>query len=314
VEQRLRSTAEAGALAQRANDPAATFWAQYWRGFAVFEAGDMSETERSLKLASDIAAKIRQPMLQWVSAFARSWRSLLTGDVQSAEDLASHALQIGTESGQPDAAAVFGALLLSVRWYQGRLDEVSDLVATVADDNPGIPGFRAAQGLCLVESGRMDEAGELLSAALERSFTHDDNLLWLTTMVLWAEVAGHLGHREAASALADLLRPFGNRVCFNGVNVYGAVDHYLGHLTAVAGDLTAAELHFSRALSINEGLGSPFFVSRTKLELSRMLLDRRGPEDESRARTMLAEALDVAGRNGCALVKRRAAKLLEEAP
>ena len=52
--------------------------------------------------------QLKQPTLTWMYMVRASARAMVAGDIELAEELATDALQIATDSGQPDAASVFG--------------------------------------------------------------------------------------------------------------------------------------------------------------------------------------------------------------
>jgi hypothetical protein len=68
--------------------------------------------------------QLDQPFMVWVESLQRSTRALIAGDADSAERFAGLAIQVGTESGQPDAFIVYGAQMLMVSWRRGSLDEM----------------------------------------------------------------------------------------------------------------------------------------------------------------------------------------------
>ena len=67
------------------------------------ESADLAEFTRCVDKQTALAAQIGQPTLRWLSTNYQSGRVLLAGDAEEAEALADEALQIGTETGQPDA-------------------------------------------------------------------------------------------------------------------------------------------------------------------------------------------------------------------
>ena len=64
-----------------------------------------------------------------------------------AEQLATDALQIGTEGGQPDATTLFGTQLAFVSWQRGTLSELVPLIEQMAAETPGIPALMAGVAL-----------------------------------------------------------------------------------------------------------------------------------------------------------------------
>jgi hypothetical protein len=244
--------------------------------------------------------------LRWLGLFSEAMWQMVLGAADESERLATDALQLGMDTGQPDAAAIYGAQLIGVRWHQGRLDEVVDLVAEVSATNPGIPGFRAAHAHCLAEAGRHEDARRLLDAEVAAGFQHPNDLILQTYVILWSEVAGHLGHEQAARLLLPRLVPHVDRVSHNGTSAHGAFAHSAGLLAATVGDLDAAVSYLDVAVRLHEHLGAPFFTARSKLALGEALGRRAATGDRVQSTILLGEALDLAERHGCDFVASRA--------
>jgi len=311
VDELLRESNECGALADQMGDPVSKFWAATFRGTVVVQVGDIAEVARCHEEAARLASDVGQPILKWTSSFNRSWSTLLAGDVAQAEALADEALQIGNDTGQPDTLTIYGAQLFSIRWHQGRLGEIADMVVQIVHDNPGVSGFRSLAALVCMESGRGDEARRLLDAERSSGFPDAQNFLVPISLDTWARVASHFGDRDAAEALYPRLARWPHLVGFTGVNISGAVALSLGTLATVLGRYRDAEAHFAEALRIHENLASPFFIAMTDLEWGRMLLSRREPDDPARAETTLRSALALAHRYGYAALEARAREGLE---
>src|ERR1019366_7627768 len=47
-------------------------------------------------------------------------------------------LALGIESGQPDPLLLYGALIATIRYHQGRLPELVELIDLTRADNPGV--------------------------------------------------------------------------------------------------------------------------------------------------------------------------------
>jgi AAA ATPase domain/Adenylate and Guanylate cyclase catalytic domain len=312
LRERLRETLEAEQLAQHLSDPAARFWAAGFRATTALEDADIVEVDRCLDEMRTHADEIGQPALCWVATFMRSWRALLSGDADSSELIAAEALQLGSETGQLDAFAFYGSQLLAIRWHQGRMGELTSLVAQAVDENPGLgAAFLPVLSACHCEAGNDEKAAALLDAGLK---SHFDDLsrdsAWLSSATLWAETATHLANRSASRELYQLLEPWHAQVASNGLAVQGVVAHYLGALATVL-ELDTAEANFAEAHAVHERLHAPFFLARTKIEWAKEILRRDAVGREGEARTLLMDARDLAKRFGCEGVEGRAAELLE---
>ena len=96
------------------------------------------------------------------------------------------------EAGEPDALSLYAAQLGSIRWQQGRLRELGDLLAQIVDEAPGVAVFGAMQALAELEAGREQRARSLLERAAANGFAAvPADTVELGTLVLWAELAAH---------------------------------------------------------------------------------------------------------------------------
>nr|MBA2607679.1 AAA family ATPase [Actinomycetota bacterium] len=296
-------------IAERIGDPVARFWAAMNSLYAMASKTDRAGSHAALDQAEALATAIGQPYLSWQVLYMRCMLVLLSGDADQAEELATEALQISSDSGQPDAIVVFGAGLAGIRLHQGRLDEILPLIEQVAADNPGLPGFQAAYAMMLCECGRGDEARPVLQAALAADFNRDAyDYVWLTTTTLWADAAASVKDAAAAAVLFDRLAPFEAQGVVSGATFSGTVGMYLARLAVVLGrDREAAEL-FERADVQLRALEAPYLRARNQLEWAR-LLSTKGDEQRRQARYLSTEALNAAVRCGCSAVERGATEL-----
>ena len=83
---------------------------------AAARAGDIDEMDRCIELHGSMAEQLDQPMFTWDHTFLRALQAQIAGDTERAESLATEALQIGTDGGQPDAAIIFGAQFIDREW------------------------------------------------------------------------------------------------------------------------------------------------------------------------------------------------------
>lgn len=273
LESRLARSAEAIALAETTHQPVSVFWAHHYGAMDALEAGDLATMDRRLDVASALATRLQQPFVVWANLRHRSLRALLGGSVDEAEELANKAFDVGTESGEPDAAVLFGGQIAAVRHHQGRIGELAGLMSDAAEGTPAIAAFKAALAFASAENGDCARAQSLLGEALAVRFEHPCDVDWLATMTIWADVAVQLCDREAAAILRDLLLPWQDRVAaITTIVCYGAVAHYLGRLHTLLGAHDEALEQLRRALAVHQTLQSPFFVAATELALGRLVV------------------------------------------
>ena len=77
---------------------------------------------------------------------------MVGGSIDEAEALAQRAAELGVAAGQPDALTIYGAKLVLIRYQQGRLSELVELMERAAEDNPGIRASPAGSPLHIASS------------------------------------------------------------------------------------------------------------------------------------------------------------------
>ncbi|HEY4096222.1 MAG TPA: AAA family ATPase [Baekduia sp.] len=309
--ERLANSDENVASARRTGDPVAEFHAVHWRAAAYVEAARPADASRDVAHEAALAERLGQPTMRWLATYDQANLEIIAGRLAEAEQHAHEALQIATMSAQPDALSFFTSQLTNVRYEQGRLAELQPLIAQVVSDNPGIPAFRAVLALACCEGDLDDEARRLLTHENSSQFAElPPDVTWLPGLAIYAEVAAHLQHREAATVLYGLLLPWAGQVVYSGISAWGTVDHHLGAVAGVIGAYADAEEHLARAADLNAALRAPIWAARTELATARLLLQRDGPDDRERGRALLERAAAAAQRLGSATLARRANGLL----
>jgi hypothetical protein len=231
------------------------------------------------------------------------------GDLAEAETVAEQALQIGTDAAQRDAFMIYGAQLTAIRVFQGRGEEILELMEEAVEANPGIPAWRG--GLAQVHGwlGRTRDAGAIVEEAARDGFDH---LPWdqarTTALALYADAASCAGVNDAAAILYELTEPWKDQLVWNGASGYGHVRTYLGLLAATLGWDERADEHFGLACDVQEQKGMLLWAARAHLGWAEALA-ARGESERTRAEA--ARALQLSREQGYALIEPRAAALAE---
>ena len=294
------------ASASAAHDPALLFWAHIYDFHAHVELGDLEHAQAALERAQAIAAEVAQPTLSWLAKFnAASWAQL-RGELQTAEELAEQAFQIGQEAGEPDAALNYGGCLQNVRLLQGRGQELVAMVEQSVAAYPGIVAWRAglAQYLCWLD--RPAEAAAIVrDAATDRFATVQWDPVRLTALALFAEAASMAGELDAAAILYGLIEPYGDQIVWNGTVAYGHASMYLGLLAAALGRHEQADEQFAIATEFHETKQLPVWAARAHLGWAEALANR-GERDRAHAE----RALELSRQHGYRLFETRATAIL----
>jgi hypothetical protein len=205
---------------------------------------------------------------------------------------------------------MYGIQLFCIRWAQGRLDEIVDLLAVATQQMP-VASLRAAYALALLDSGRAEDATRIITELAPDDFAvFGSEPTTFMALMSAAEIAARLGIHDAVVSLQSRLTPFAGRIDWSGASTCGAVDHYLGHLAFALGDLDGALMHLDAAAGMHARLEAPFFIALTDLERARTLLARNAKGDGVQAAELLATVRDAAKRGGFGRIKRQAAALL----
>jgi tetratricopeptide (TPR) repeat protein len=299
---------ELAALGEELGDREASFYAHLYLFTKFLEVGDLRQADENLELTAELARYLRQPAYLWNVEFLRAGRAILAGQLVEAEALAMSAFEIGQSALLPPSLAV-GSLagqLFSLRREQGRLAELEPMARMVLADQPGVPSWHMTLATILCETGQEEEGRE----HFEQGAADDCNavprdLMWLTGMVLLAELASQLHDVERAEQLWHKLTPYRGRMGWGAVACAGPVDLRLGMLAATLGRTEEAKTLLDASARLSQRLQSPTWLARTLLEQARLV---RGDD-----RTVLAtQALALTNETGAVGIERRIRALLDE--
>ncbi len=309
----LTRTTDALLRAERLGDPALLYWAAMWRYETAARAGDIDELDRCLEIHGAMAELLGQPVFTWGHRFLQGQRAFIAGDTDRAEALATEALQIGTDSGQPDAGIIYGTQLMGVRGQRGTMNELIPLIEQLASDAPEISPwmFGSLLAKAHVEVDHTDEALRQLEAFAGSGFDLQLDQVWLSGMVDYADAAVVCGDPTYAAPLFERLAPWHAQLPATGASALPPVSHYLGGLAGVLGRYDEADAYFSQSAAVSGRLGARFFAARTDLWWGNVLARRNRPGDADAATARLTKAQRAARAHGYANVDRRATEALE---
>jgi class 3 adenylate cyclase/tetratricopeptide (TPR) repeat protein len=305
--ERERLTGELVELTHSVGDPSLSLRAASRSMIVGAEVGERSRVESGFATMRALAASVPEPSIAYLRLMHEAGWAIVQGELEAAEQWTVQMFEVGRASGQPDAAATYGALLFHVRNFQGRLAElVEPSVRLAAMPSKSRSAWRAAAALALIESARDSEAREM---ALAEDFTAlPSDVAWSVAMFLWAEVCTRLVAIDWANSLYELLKPFSGRLAVSGPFGYGSIDRALGTLASTLERYEQAEDHFAAAAEIEQRLGAPLLLARTRVSWAGALIARGWPEDRDRAQHLLEQAEEVAGRLGAGGITREVAE------
>ena len=314
LEERLALAVELEQLCAGYGRPQATLLAAYAGNQAAMEAGDFATADRRLATIDEIAAALRQPLALGYARLRQSMRAAVDGRLDDSERLADEAYGYARASGQPDASAFWVGHRFNIRFHQGRLDEITDELATAAEDYPGIVAFRAAMAMVAADLDRPDEARRSLDKLFGPGGSGvPDDLNWLTTIAFATQAAALVGDRHRCAELLGALLPFRGQFVDNGTTFNGSVERYVALALSCLGHRQQAEAAFANASNANARLDAPILSARTALEWAEATMCSDVDDSSIRfAREKFGEALTIADRLSLATIARRARRGLGE--
>jgi tetratricopeptide (TPR) repeat protein len=311
-DERRQELAELAGVADQLGDPTLAFWATYWGFWTDFLVGDIRRFAAGLDEADRLARALGQPFYRWMIGYVRSSLSRIVGHLAEAEAVARETLELGQAAGIPDSYHIYGSNLFFIRYDQGRLDDVLELLRRAVAREHHNPLTPVSLAVALCELDRGGEARTVFDEAATGDFgALPGNFLWLFGLSMAAEACAWLGDTDRAAILHARLAPHCGLLAKAGPAAIGAVDHYVALLATTLEFLDEAEARFAAAEAIHQRAGAPTWLARTRLEWARMLLTRRQPGDAERARELLGQALASARELGLGNVERRTVALLQ---
>ncbi len=297
LDERLRSAAEMEALAAKAETSGPLLEARFWRTATLFEAGDVAAAERHLDHSRVLVDELRQSYYTWFHTLFEAGRAIMHGDLTAGERLMWQAVETGQTSDNPCAAELFAPQVLHLRILQGRCAQIHGGSKSISEHFHTIPAFRAGLAAIYADLGLEPEARrEFERIAVNEFGDVPDDVFWLTTIMLAADICTFLGDVRRAETLYRLLLPLADRfVVLGSVSApVGTVQRALGAMATLLDRFGAADEHLQRAAAFEQQVGSPPELARVRCAQARMLLARRGAGDAERATTLLDEAAELA--------------------
>jgi DNA-binding SARP family transcriptional activator/tetratricopeptide (TPR) repeat protein len=276
IEERLQTATELLTLAAGTGSANFALKGHRWRMMDLLELGEVDEADSAINAYAELAERRRVAAELWYADLFRAMRMLMSGRYADAEPACRAAFELGHRVGDPNAHQAYTLQMLVLRRDRGDLSEVEDGVRINVQRYPAIPGWRCVLAHLLCEIGKPDEARRELAQLTDRSFAViPRDGLWLAAIAHLAEVAASLREVEPAAELYDLLAPFASRNVVVGwaATCLGSAARLLAMLAAVLDREDDAKRHFEQALAMNERMGAQPWVTRTRFQYARFLLD-----------------------------------------
>jgi transcriptional regulator with XRE-family HTH domain/tetratricopeptide (TPR) repeat protein len=275
---------------------------------AQFENGEQHAAAQTAAAMTELAQNVRHPEFMRLATMWSVTLASVEGRFAEAEELSAGLNSWLHRIGHPQAQVIALAQTFSWRWLQGRAGEFTPIFEALSASEPANLTWRAVNVWCLAEGGSLDQAADLLARLTPAAAAAaDENYLWWATFVGFADAVDLLQDRPWADVLYDLAAPYAGTNCTLGVaSFFGAVDHWLGVLAAVAGRRAEALSHLEAALERHRAMRSRPLEALTELAYGTVLSLSGDAADAGRAREHAESALRTADDLGLAAIKYRA--------
>jgi hypothetical protein len=240
--------------------------------------------------------------------------AIRAGRLDEAESLAGACAKSGATAGDADAVWWYGAQLVTIRWYQGRLPELLPMLRDLAHstdlsavDNSSLAALAVAAALDGDRPTAVSSLAALCGSDLARLPRSSS---WLVTMNGIVEAAYLLEDADVSARTYELLSPYAHLPMIGslGIACFGSTEHALGLASVISGHLDRAVDHFRAAIRQNLALAHWPAVVASRQRLARALELRGQPEDARAARRELDAAASEAAALGIPVPDRAAAE------
>lgn len=291
-----------------------------WRAVDLFLLGDPAANTAlaELRLRADT---IRCQSILFIVRAMEVMLAVRAGQFTQAEQLATACYELGSEVGDADALAYYGAHLAGIRVFQGREAELADLAASIAT-SPTLTErdrvFSSAAALFALRGGHPHQARVMLEGLKRDGLCSIvPTSAWLLTMLAVVELAAALKDSQTAQAAYDALAPYAELPIMASLAVvcFGSVHRPLALAALTCGKIDLAIEHFTAAVKANERLGHRPAAIQARADLALALLQRAGTSDERRGRTLIQEAsaeAETLGMSGLVVRWREALAAMKE--
>lgn len=270
-----------------------------WDAVDLFLAGDPHAQRRLGELDALLAAR-EHLAAGFVADALKVMLAIRAGRFREAEQGAQACAEAGQAAGDLDALGWYGAQLVAIRWFQGRLGELVPVLDGLMHSptlSPIDNSYYAALAVAAASAGdRRTAAGALARlcggdlGALPRSST------WLISLCGAAETAYLLGDIETAKRVSELLRPFGHLPAMASLAIacFGSIHYPLGTAALTTGDPDRAVAHLRAAVHHNLALAHWPAVVFSRRRHAEALVRRGDPGDVVAAERELRAAEEEA--------------------
>jgi DNA-binding SARP family transcriptional activator len=295
VGSRRELAAELVAESARAGRPGDQLMGLVWQTVDLFLEGHPHAQRRLAELREALAEHDHLAVGFVVSAI-EVMLTIRAGRFEEAEALALACFERGEEAGDADAQGWYGAQMVAIRWFQGRLPELLPALEAMVHaptlsvvDNAYLAALATAAALA---GDRRRAASALAALCGDDPADLPRSSSWLVAMHGIAETSYLLGDAATAARVRELLGPYAHlpSAVSLAVACFGSVHQPLGVACLTTGDADAAVGHLRAAVRRDLALAHWPSVVLSRRRLAEALTLRGHPGDARAASAQLVTA------------------------
>ena len=267
-----------------------------WRAVDLFHLGHPNAI-RALQALRERATALACQDILYIVGLMDVMLLIRQGRLAEAEEEAWRCYARGESVGQTDTLGYLAAHILTIRWLQGREDELVAAIDQVAVSVSRISADFSVDACAALVAAQVGDH-ERARRAFERFAPNGLVALrqsgsWLPGMLAVVEAAAVLDDADLAREAYDLLVPYADLpvVASVGAMCLGSTERVLGVAAHTFGDLDQAVDHLERAIEVDDVLENRPFGVLARANLAAALQRRAGAGDEARAAELLAHAI-----------------------
>jgi tetratricopeptide (TPR) repeat protein len=247
-------------------------------GEAAFYAGlgDRDGWHSVTVALDEYVRRTGDPMAMFYGRGRMVTEALFEGRFDEVPDLMATAFE-GIGVSVANIPNVMAVWTMWLAFEEGRSADIIDGLKMVVDMYPGTPGIAAAYAVHLTECGRIEEAAEIVLRLVSELPTAGRNATFGSMIGLLAMANAVIGDASVAQALLDELEPWRNEIIIvPSVVAVGAGDRFRGCMLSLLGRHDEAVEALEAAIVVEEKLGAKPFVARSRYWLAKALEQRGG--------------------------------------
>jgi transcriptional regulator with XRE-family HTH domain/tetratricopeptide (TPR) repeat protein len=277
----------------------------YRQAWSALELGNGELFRRSVSEYRSIAERLRRPYELAISANMLAAVAQIEGRYDDAEACGQEALAQASTIEDGNFAWVYFANSGLRAYDSGQAAATFELMTAARRDFAGLATFEAGYTAMAAAAGEIDLTRQLLDDQVgANGEVLDDRWVYLSAerlpvvgMLAWA--CSLAGFKTSAPVMRARLERIGElgvraiRIAPVGAWI-GPLDHHLGALNRLIGDLDSAEMHLRQALLVEDDMNGRPYQIRTMLELAAVAEERPGAAARAEAAAWRGEAEKLA--------------------